>query len=50
MSWDLAVNGNWSRECMDWNLDQDHRQGNKQGPLQKPAMDEDCETLGISQL
>jgi len=35
---------------MDRNLDQDHRQDNKQGPLQKPAMDEGCEPLVIPQL
>jgi len=33
-----------------WNLDQDLRQDNEQGPLQKPAMDEESETLVILQL
>ena len=46
----LAVDRNWTQECTDRNLDQDRRQNNKQGPLQKPAMDKESETLMIPQL
>jgi len=46
---DSAADGKWTQECMDWNLDQNHRQDNEQGPLQKPAMDEESETLVIPQ-
>jgi len=45
-----AAGRNWTQECMDWNLDQDRRQHNEQGPLQKLAMDEESETLMIPQL
>jgi len=45
-----AVGRNWTQECTDWDLDQDHRQNNKQGPLQKAAVDEESETLVIPQL
>jgi len=37
-----AADRNWSQECTDRSLDQDCRQNNKQGPLQKAAMDEWC--------
>jgi len=47
---DSALGGNWTQECTDGNLDQDHRQSNEQGPLQKVAMDEESETLVIPQL
>ena len=47
---DSAVDGNWTQECTDRNLDQDCRQDNKQGPLQKQAMDEESESLVIPQL
>jgi len=42
-----AVDKNWIQECMDGNLDQDHRQNNEKGPLHKPAIDEESETLMI---
>jgi len=45
-----AADRNWTQERADWNLDQDHRQNNKQGPLQKAAMDKERETLVIPQL
>jgi len=41
---------NWTRERMDQNLDQDRRQDNEQGPLQKLAMDEESELLVIPHL
>jgi len=34
---DSAVDGNWIQECMD----HDHRQDDKQGPLQKLAVDKE---------
>jgi len=37
-----AVDRNWTQECTDGNLNKDRRQDNKQGPLQKLAMDEEC--------
>jgi len=43
-----AVDGNWTQECIDWNLDQDSRRDNE--PLQKLAMNEESETLVIPQL
>ena len=46
---DSALDRNWVQERMDRNLDQDHSQDNEQGPLQKPAMDEESETLVIPQ-
>jgi len=46
---DLAVDGNWTQECTDWNLDQDSRQDKEQGPLQKLTMDEENKTLVIPQ-
>jgi len=46
----LAVERNWAQERMDQNLDQDRRQDNEQGPLQKAAMDEESETFMIPQL
>jgi len=45
-----AADGNWDQECTDRDLDQDHRQDKKQGPLQKPATDEESKTLMIPQL
>jgi len=45
-----AADRNWTRECMDRDLDQDCRQNNEQGPLLKPAMEEESETLVIPQL
>jgi len=45
-----AADRNWTQECMDRDLVQDSRQDNKQGPLQKPTMDEEGETLVIPQL
>jgi len=41
---------NWTQGCTDQNLDQECRQNNKQGPLQKAAMDEESKTLVIPQL
>jgi len=41
---------NWTQECTERNLDQDRRQNNEQGLLQKVAMDEENETLVIPQL
>jgi len=38
-----AVDGNWTQKY----TDQDHRQVNEQGPIQKPAMDKDSKTLVI---
>jgi len=46
----LAAGRNWTQEHMDRNLDQDRGQDNKQGPLQKQAMDEESESLVIPQL
>jgi len=46
----FAVDGNWTQECMDRNLDQDGRQDKEQGPLQKAAMDKESEILVIPQL
>jgi len=46
----LAVDRDWTWECTDQNLDQDHRQNDEQGPLQKVAMDKESKTLVISQL
>jgi len=37
----LAVGRNGTQECTDWNLDQDGRQDNEQGSLEKLAMDEE---------
>jgi len=45
-----AAGRNRIQGCTDWNLGQDCRQDNEQGPLQKPAMDEESETLVIPQL
>ena len=46
-----ASDRNWTQGCMDGNPDQDCRQNNEQGPLQKLAMDEEeSETLVIPQL
>jgi len=45
-----AVNRNWTQECTDQNLNEDLRQNNKQGSLQKPGMDNESETLVILQL
>jgi len=45
-----AAGRNWTQECTDRNLDQDRRQNNEQGPLQRFAMDEESETLVIPQL
>jgi len=42
-----AVDGNWTQECMDGDLVQDCRQNDEQGLLQKPAVDEESETLVI---
>jgi len=47
---DSAVDGNWTQECTDWNLDQDCRQDKEQGLLQKPAMDEERKALMIPRL
>jgi len=47
---DSTVGRNWVQECTDRDLDQDRRQYNEQGPLQKAAMDEESETLMIPQL
>jgi len=47
---DTLVGGNGTRERTDRDLDQDRRQDSEQGPLQKPAMDEESETLVIPQL
>jgi len=45
-----AVDRNWTQECRDQNLDQDCRQDEEKGPLQKLAMDKDSKTLVIPQL
>jgi len=45
-----AASRNWTLERTDRNLDQDRRQDNEQGPLQKLAMDRDSETLVIAKL
>jgi len=45
-----AAGRNWTQGCTDRNLDQDHRQNNKQGPFEKVAMDKEGETLVIPQL
>jgi len=47
---DSEVDGNWNQEGTVWNLDQDHKQDNKQGHLQKPTVDEESKTLVIPQL
>jgi len=47
---DSPVGRNCVLECTDRDLDQDRRQDSQQGPLQKPAMDEESETLVIPQL
>jgi len=47
---DSSVDGNWTQEGMDWNLDQDCGQNKEQGPLQNLAMDKESETLMIPQL
>jgi len=44
---DSAVDGNWSQECMDRNLDQGCKQNGELGPLQKAAMDEESEIVAI---
>ena len=36
--WTLQLDGNWTRECTDGNLDQDRRQDKEQGPPQKLAI------------
>jgi len=46
----LAVDGNWTQECTDQDLDQDCRQDNEQGPLQKLATDKESKTLVIPKL
>ena len=38
---DSTADRNQTQECRDRCLDQDRRQGNKQGPLQKVAMNEE---------
>jgi len=45
-----ATDRNWTQEHMDLNLDQDRRQNNEQGPLHKPVMDKESETLVILQV
>ena len=45
-----AVGRNWTEGHRDQNLDEDHRQDNEQGPLQKAAMDKESKTLVIPQL
>jgi len=45
-----AADRNWTLECTDWNVDQDRRQDDEQGLLQKPDMDKEGETLVIPQL
>jgi len=45
-----AVDGNWTQGCTDRNLDQDRRQDQVQGSLQKPVTDEKNESLVIPQL
>jgi len=47
---DSAADGNWTQGCTDRHMDQDRRQNNEHGPLQKAAMDEESETLVIPQL
>jgi len=47
---DSATNRSWTQGCTDQDLDQDHRQNNEHGPLQKATMDEESETLMIPQL
>ena len=45
-----AAGRNWTQECRDHSLDQDSRQNNEQGPLQKSAMDKQSKILMIPQL
>jgi len=45
-----AAGRNWTQECTDLSLDQDHRQDNEQGSLQQLVVDEESETLVIPQL
>jgi len=45
-----AAGRNWTQEYMNLSLDQDHRQDNEQGPLQKLAVDKENESLVIPQL
>jgi len=45
-----AADGNWAQGHTDQDLDQDHRQDNEQGPLQKAAIDKVSETLVVPQL
>jgi len=45
-----VIDGNWTQECTDCNLDQDRRQDKEQGPLRKPALNKESETLMIPQL
>jgi len=44
---DSAVDGNWTQECADQDLDRDCRQDKKQSPLQKLSVEEDSEILMI---
>jgi len=39
-----GLRSRWTQECKDRDLNQDHRQDKKQGPLQQLAMDEESET------
>jgi len=47
---DSPAGGDWTQERTDRNLDQERRQEKGQGPLQKPAMDEESKALVIPQL
>ena len=47
---DSAVDRNCIQESTGQNLDRACRQDKEQGPLQKPAMDEESETLAILHL
>jgi len=44
-----AADRDWTQGCTRQDLDQNRRQNNEQGPLQKAAMDEESETLVIPQ-
>jgi len=50
LGWPRQQTGTGLRDATDRNLDQDHRQNEDQGPLQKPATDKGSETLVIPQL
>jgi len=46
----LPIDRNWTLECTEQSLNQNGKQDNEQGPLQKPAMNEESEPLMFPQL